>query len=101
MCFEQHFDKRIQSKTIKQFNWFICHCNKYEKNDLTFDFDVLFYRQFKNKTQYSINGLFSNDNKWSINNRWWKLNFSLTLHQTIFQIEKKIQVIISQIWSNW
>ena len=101
MCFEQHFDKQIQSMTIKQFNWFVCHCNKYEKNVLTFNFDVLSDRRFENETSYSIDVLFSNDNKWSINNRWWKSNFCLISHRTKFQIEKKIfQIIISQIRSN-
>ena len=61
MCFEQHFDKQIQSMTIKQFNWFVCHCNKYEKNVLTFNFDVLFNRRFENEMSYSIDVLFSND----------------------------------------
>ena len=89
MCFEQHFDKQIQSMTIKQFNWFVRHCNKHEKNVLTFDFDVLFDRQFENETSYSIDVLFSNDNKWLISNRWWKSNFCLISHRTKFQIEKK------------
>ena len=101
MCFEQHFDKRIQSITIKQFNWFVHHYNKHEKNVLTFNFNILFHRRFENETSYSIDVLFSNDNKWSINNRWWKSNFCLISHRTKFQIEKKIfQIIISQIRSN-
>ena len=88
MCSEQHFDKRIQLMTIKQFNWFVRHCNKHEKNVLTFDFDVLSDRRFESETSYSIDVLFSNDNKWSINNCWWKSNLCLISHWTILQIEE-------------
>ena len=58
-----YFDKRIESKIINEFNYFVRRSNTFENNVSMFDFVVRFVRLFENKKRCWIVVLFLNENK--------------------------------------